>query len=155
MADIIIKNAYVLTMDPETGDIENGVVVIEEGMIKEVGTSTDSTADKVIDAGGCVVMPGLINTHCHAGMTLFRGYADDMPLKEWLESRIWPAEAKLTDDDIHIGSLLACLEMIRSGTTAFADMYLHMDMVAQAVERVRYEGGTLIRHAGLRQQGEG
>ncbi len=134
MADIIIKNAYVLTMDPETGDIGNGVVVIEDGMIKEVGRSTDSTADKVIDAGGCVVMPGLINTHCHAGMTLFRGYADDMPLKEWLEDRIWPAEAKLTDDDIHIGSLLACLEMIRSGTTAFADMYLRMDMVAQAVE---------------------
>jgi 5-methylthioadenosine/S-adenosylhomocysteine deaminase len=134
MADIIIKNAYVLTMDPDTEDIEGGVVVIKDGMITEVGTSTDSTADKVIDAGGCVVMPGLVNTHCHAGMTLFRGYADDMPLKEWLENRIWPAEAKLTDDDIYNGSLLACLEMIRSGTTAFADMYIHMDRVAQAVE---------------------
>ena len=134
MADIIIKNAYVLTMDPDTEDIEGGVVVIKDGMITEVGTSTDSTADKVIDAGGCVVMPGLVNTHCHAGMTLFRGYADDMPLKEWLENRIWPAEAKLTDDDIYNGSLLACLEMIKSGTTAFADMYIHMDRVAQAVE---------------------
>ncbi|MDP2217721.1 MAG: amidohydrolase family protein [Methanolobus sp.] len=134
MADIIIKNAYVLTMDPDIGDIEGGVIVIKDGMIKEVGRSTESTADKVIDAGGCVVMPGLVNTHCHAGMTLFRGYADDMPLKEWLENRIWPAEAKLTDDDIYNGSLLACLEMIRSGTTAFADMYIHMDRVAQAVE---------------------
>lgn len=134
MADIIIKNAYVLTMDPDLGDIENGVVVIENGLIKEVGRSTGSTADKVIDAGGCVVMPGLINTHCHAGMTLFRGYADDMHLKEWLEDRIWPAEAKLTEDDIYIGSLLACLEMIRSGTTSFADMYIHMDRVAQAVK---------------------
>ncbi|AFV23212.1 N-ethylammeline chlorohydrolase [Methanolobus psychrophilus R15] len=134
MADIIIKNAYVLTMDPDMRDIESGVVVIGDGMIKEVGRSTESTAEKVIDAGGCVVMPGLVNTHCHAGMTLFRGYADDMPLKEWLENRIWPAEAKLADDDIYNGSLLACLEMIKSGTTAFADMYIHMDRVAQAVE---------------------
>ncbi|MDW7732474.1 MAG: amidohydrolase family protein [Methanolobus sp.] len=134
MADIIIENAYILTMDPDKGDIENGVVVIEDGIIKEVGSSTKSAAEKVIDAKGGVVMPGLINTHCHAGMTLFRGYADDMPLQDWLENHIWPAEAKVTDEDIYVGTLVACLEMIRSGTTAFADMYIHMDRVAQAVE---------------------
>jgi len=134
MADIIIKNAYILTMDPDKEDIENGVVVIENGKIKELGNSTQSKADKVIDAEGNVVMPGLVNTHCHAGMTLFRGYADDMPLQDWLENHIWPAEAKVSDEDIYIGTQLACLEMIKSGTTAFADMYIHMDKVAQAVE---------------------
>ncbi len=134
MADIIIKNAYILTMDPEVGDIENGFVLVENGIIKDVGTSTNSNAEKVIDAKGSVLMPGLINTHCHAGMTLFRGYADDMHLKEWLEDNIWPAESKLTDMDIYAGTKLACLEMIRSGTTSFADMYMHMNKVAQAVE---------------------
>ncbi|MBN2111186.1 MAG: amidohydrolase family protein, partial [Methanosarcinaceae archaeon] len=134
MADIIIENAYILTMDPDKGYIENGVVVMEDGIITEVGSSTDSTAEKRIDAGGNVVMPGLINTHSHAAMTLFRGYADDMHLKEWLEDRIWPAEAKVTDEDVYAGTQLACLEMIRSGTTAFADMYIRMDRVAEAVE---------------------
>lgn len=134
MADIIIKNAYILTMDPELGDIENGVLVIEDGMIKEVGTSTGCTAEKIIDAKGLVLMPGLVNTHCHAGMTIFRGYADDVQLRDWLENHIWPAEAKLTDDDIYAGTRLACLEMIRSGTIAFADMYIHENKVAQAVD---------------------
>ena len=134
MADIIIKNGYILTMDTDTGDIENGVVVIENGRITEVGTSTDATAEKVIDAQGSVVMPGLVNTHCHAGMTLFRGYADDLQLNDWLENHIWPAEAQLTGDDLYTGTMLACLEMIRSGTTAFADMYIHMDKVARAVQ---------------------
>jgi 5-methylthioadenosine/S-adenosylhomocysteine deaminase len=79
-------------------------------------------------------MPGLINTHCHAGMTIFRGYADDMLLEDWLENHIWPAEAQLTDEDIYAGTRLACLEMIRSGTIAFADMYIHENRVAQAVD---------------------
>ena len=134
MADIIIKNAYILTMDPDIGDIENGIVVIENGIITETGTSTDAVADKIIDAHGSVVMPGLVNTHCHAGMTLFRGYADDLQLSDWLENHIWPAEAQLTGDDLYTGTMLACLEMIRTGTTAFADMYIHEDRVAQAVE---------------------
>ena len=79
-------------------------------------------------------MPGLVNTHTHAGMTLFRGYADDLTLSDWLENHIWPAEAQLTDNDLYIGTKLACLEMIRSGTTAFVDMYIHVDRVARAVE---------------------
>jgi 5-methylthioadenosine/S-adenosylhomocysteine deaminase len=134
MADIIIKNGYVLTMD-QAGDIKRGVVVIEDGVITQVADHTNETADTIIDAEGSVVMPGLINTHTHAGMTLFRGYADDLPLAEWLEEHIWPAEAVLTDKDLHKGTLLACLEMIKSGTTAFADMYIHMDEVARAVEK--------------------
>ena len=73
MADIIIKNAYVLTMDPDTGDLKNGTVVIEDGKITEIGEKTKESADTVIDAKGSVVMPGLVNTHTHAAMTLFSG----------------------------------------------------------------------------------
>ena len=134
MADIIIKNAYVLTMDPDAGDLKNGTVVIEDGKITEIGEKTKESADTVIDAKGSVVMPGLANTHTHAAMTLFRGYADDLQLAEWLEKHIWPAEAQLKAEDVYKGSLLACLEMIRSGTTSFADMYFFMDETAKAVE---------------------
>ncbi|MCD4703286.1 MAG: amidohydrolase family protein [Methanosarcinaceae archaeon] len=137
MADIIIENGYVLTMDSDVGDISKGVVVVEDGVITQVAGSTEQTADIVIDARGSVVMPGLINTHSHAAMSLFRGFADDLPLGEWLEDNIWPAEARLTDDDIYTGTQLACLEMIQSGTTTFADMYLHMGHVARAVEDSR------------------
>jgi len=134
MADIIIKNAYVLTMDPEMGDLKNGAVVIEDGKITEIAEKTKENAETVIDARHSVVMPGLVNTHTHAAMTLFRGYADDLQLTDWLEGHIWPAEAKLTAEDIYKGSLLACLEMIRSGITTFADMYFFMDETAKAVE---------------------
>jgi 5-methylthioadenosine/S-adenosylhomocysteine deaminase len=131
MADILIKNGYVITMDGPP--IENGYVLVEDSKITYVGKE-EKPAHKVIDATNCVVMPGLVNTHTHIGMTLFRGYADDLPLKQWLEDHIWPAEAKLTDEDLYIGTMLGCLEMIRSGTTAFADMYIHVDSVARAVE---------------------
>jgi 5-methylthioadenosine/S-adenosylhomocysteine deaminase len=134
MADIIIKNGYVLTMDPELGDLKNGVVVIDDGSIVEVAESTEATADTVIDARGGVVMPGFVNTHTHAGMTLFRGYADDLPLASWLQDHIWPAEAELTASDVVAGTNLACLEMIKSGTVAFADMYFFMEEVGKVVE---------------------
>lgn len=134
MADVIIKNAYVLTMDPDAGDLKNGTVVIEDGKITEIGEKTKESAETVIDAKGSVVMPGLVNTHTHAAMTLFRGYADDLQLAEWLEKHIWPAEAQLKAEDVYKGSLLACVEMIRSGTTSFADMYFYMDETAKAVQ---------------------
>jgi len=121
-------------MDPDAGDLKNGTVVIEGGKITEIGEKTKEHAETVIDAKGSVVMPGLVNTHTHAAMTLFRGYADDLQLAEWLEKHIWPAEAQLRAEDVYRGSLLACLEMIRSGTTSFADMYFFMDETAKAVE---------------------
>jgi len=121
-------------MDPDAGDLKNGTVVIEDGKITEIGEKTKEHAETVIDAKGSVVMPGLVNTHTHAAMTLFRGYADDLQLAEWLEKHIWPAEAQLRAEDVYRGSLLACLEMIRSGTTSFADMYFFMDETAKAVE---------------------
>jgi 5-methylthioadenosine/S-adenosylhomocysteine deaminase len=131
MADIIIKNGYILTMD--SYELTQGVVVIENGTITEVSESTEQDADQIIDAKGSVVMPGFVNTHIHTGMTLLRGYADDFPLDEWLKNYIWPAEEHLTDEDAYIGTKLACLEMIKSGTTSFADMYINIDKVAQAV----------------------
>ncbi|MCL1829776.1 MAG: amidohydrolase family protein, partial [Oscillospiraceae bacterium] len=117
--------------------------------IQKIGAETDndfahfdnpSSADKIIDAGGSIVMPGLCNTHTHIGMTLLRGYADDMALKNWLEEKIWPAEANLTAEDVYYGSLLGCLEMIRTGTTAFCDMYFFMDETAKAVEKAGIRG---------------
>lgn len=113
--------------------ISNGCVLIEDNKIAYVGKE-DQPAEQVIDARGCIVMPGLINAHTHGAMTLFRGYCDDTSLKQWLEDNMWPIEAQLTDNDIYTGTMLACLEMIRSGTTAFADMYFHMDKAAEAVD---------------------
>jgi 5-methylthioadenosine/S-adenosylhomocysteine deaminase len=88
----------------------------------------------VIDAAGMALVPGLVNAHTHAAMTLFRGYADDLPLMEWLERHIWPVEKRMSDDDVYWGTRLACVEMIRTGTTSFWDMYWHAHAAAQAVE---------------------
>ncbi|MBF0096515.1 MAG: amidohydrolase [Magnetococcales bacterium] len=86
------------------------------------------------DGQGMLLLPGLVNGHTHAAMTLFRGFGDDMPLMTWLQTRIWPAEAKLSEEDVYWGTRLACLEMIRSGTLCFTDMYWHFPAVARAVE---------------------
>lgn len=135
VADIIIKNGHILTMEAgKEHEFKNGVVVIDNGIITEVGEKTQEVADITVDAHGGIVMPGLVNTHTHAAMTLFRGYADDLPLSQWLQNHIWPAEAKLTKRDVYNGALLACLEMIKSGTTCFNDMYFHMDETAKVVK---------------------
>lgn len=85
-----------------------------------------------IDAYGCIVMPGCFNAHTHAAMTLMRGYAEGLPLREWLE-KIWELEARLDDEAVYWGTMLACVEMLKSGVTAFSDMYIHMHAVAEAV----------------------
>lgn len=85
-----------------------------------------------IDAYGCIVMPGCFNVHTHAAMTLMRGYAEGLPLREWLE-KIWELEARLDDEAVYWGTMLACVEMLKSGVTAFSDMYIHMHAVAEAV----------------------
>ena len=91
-------------------------------------------ADEVIDAAGLALVPGLVNGHTHAAMTLFRGFADDLPLMEWLTDHIWPVEKRMSDDDVYWGARLACVEMIRTGTTCFWDMYWHAEATARAVE---------------------
>lgn len=104
----------------------------EEGEILAVGET--ERGDERLSADGCLVIPGLVNAHGHAAMTLLRGYADDKPLGTWLQEDIWPAEGELTAEDVRAGTELGIVEMIKSGTTAFADMYFEMREVAAAVE---------------------
>ena len=105
------------------------------GNIEALGPDVESQAgDEVIDAGGLALIPGLVNAHTHAAMTLFRGYADDLPLMEWLEQHIWPAEQRLDAEDVYWGTRLACLEMARAGTIRFWDMYWKQAATARAVK---------------------
>jgi 5-methylthioadenosine/S-adenosylhomocysteine deaminase len=108
-------------------------IVMEDGTISAITDRYTGEADRVIDGRGKAALPTLINGHTHAAMTLFRGFADDLPLKQWLQQKIWPIEAKLTYDDIYWGSKLACLEMIKNGITVFNDMYWFWEATAQAV----------------------
>ncbi|PSQ55045.1 S-adenosylhomocysteine deaminase [Halobacteriales archaeon SW_8_68_21] len=125
------------------GRVERADVAVDrdEGTIRAVGPPDEvddavgGTADETLNASDSLVIPGLVNAHAHVAMTLLRGYADDKPLDPWLREDIWPAEAKLTPDDVEAGAELGAVEMIRSGTTAFADMYFGMDRVADAVDR--------------------
>jgi 5-methylthioadenosine/S-adenosylhomocysteine deaminase len=106
----------------------------EEGVIVEIGPGADARpADERLDAAGALLVPGLINGHTHAAMTLFRGYGDDLPLMQWLEEKIWPIERKLEAEDVYWGTRLACLEMVRTGTVRFWDMYWHPEAAARAV----------------------
>jgi 5-methylthioadenosine/S-adenosylhomocysteine deaminase len=107
---------------------------VEDGLITDLGPSAKPrVGDEVVDAEGLLLCPPMVNAHTHAAMTLFRGFGDDMPLMEWLRTKIWPAEAKLHSDDVYWGTRLACLEMIRSGTSRFFDMYWHGAQAARAV----------------------
>ncbi len=136
-ADLLIINGTVITMEGEDSVIENGAVAVKGENIAAVGKESDLAqykVSKIIDAKGGIIMPGLINSHTHAAMTIFRGLADDLPLMTWLNDHIFPAEAGLNPEKVHDGALLACAEMILSGTTCFCDMYLFEDHVAQAAK---------------------
>ena len=132
--DLVIQNGTILTMDPENRVIENGALCVSGDTISQLGDQTPEShgALKTIDAKGGLILPGLINGHTHAAMSLFKGLADDLPLMEWLNHYIFPVEKNMDADFIHTGTLLACAEMILSGTTCFCDMYLFEDQVAQA-----------------------
>lgn len=109
--------------------------------------------DRVIDAAGLHAFPSLKNGHTHAAMTLFRGWGDDLPLMEWLETHVWPAEQHMVPEDVYHGTRLALLEMIRSGTTYFNDMYWHADRVAQAVSEMGLKahlGSVFVDHGSER-----
>jgi 5-methylthioadenosine/S-adenosylhomocysteine deaminase len=106
----------------------------EDGVIAELGPEVaPGPGDELIDATGMLLCPPMVNAHTHAAMTLFRGFGDDMPLMEWLRTKIWPAEAKLEPQDVYWGTRLACIEMIRAGTARFLDMYWHGAEAARAV----------------------
>ena len=111
---------------------ENQNISLDGKYIKDFPESPkDEDYTEVIDGKGMLAMPGLVNTHTHVAMTLFRSYADDMELMDWLQNKIWPAEDHLDDDIVYWGSMLAFAEMIRGGTTAFCDMYMFMDSCAR------------------------
>ena len=139
-ADIVIRGGTVVTMDGERRVIENGAVAVRADRIVAVGSSSEIAAKyravRVVNAAGKIVLPGLINTHTHAPMSLFRGVADDLVLQEWLQKYIFPAEAKNVDETfVRWGTRLACLEMIRGGITTYVDMYYFEDAIADETAR--------------------
>ena len=131
---ILIKNATLLDMVGEEPDISKRDILIDENIISKIDEKIDEIADKTIDAKNMIVMPGLVNTHTHLAMSIFRGYKDDIKLVDWLENAIFPVEEKLKQDDIYWNSYLSCIEMIKSGTTTFNDMYFRMDKTIEAAE---------------------
>jgi 5-methylthioadenosine/S-adenosylhomocysteine deaminase len=138
--DLIIAGDYVVTMDPDGNVIRDGAVAVDDGLIIAIGTAAEInaqfTANGILDGDNRIVMPGLINGHSHAAMTLLRGVADDLALMDWLTNYIFPAEVEFVDAEfVRIGTELACWEMIRGGTTTFVDMYYYPDIIAQVVEQ--------------------
>jgi 5-methylthioadenosine/S-adenosylhomocysteine deaminase len=134
---ILLQADYILAWDNGPDIISQGEIIIEDSLITYIGPRLERKEkdfEEIIKGRDNLIMPGFINTHTHAAMTLFRSYADDMSLMDWLNNRIWPAEAKLKKEDIYWGTLLAIAEMVRGGTTCFADMYFHMDEAARACQ---------------------
>ncbi len=137
--DLIVKGAHIVTMDAEGSVIADGAIVIDEGIILDIGSSADIeakySAAATLEGDKRIVMPGLVNGHSHAAMTLLRGVADDLALMDWLQNYIFPAEVEFVDPEfVRIGTELACWEMIRGGTTTFVDMYYYPDTIAEVVE---------------------
>ncbi len=128
MSSLVVTDAR--TLDGEPVGLRCG----EDGTIAALGPEVVAEpGEATLDAAGAILVPPLVNGHTHAAMTLFRGSGGDLPLMPWLEERIWPVEAKLEPEDVYWGTRLACLEMIRSGTTRFWDMYWHPEATARAV----------------------
>ena len=137
--DLIVEGDHVVTMDETMTVIENGAVAIDDGVILAVGAASEInaayTSAEVLAGENRIVMPGLVNGHSHAAMTLLRGVADDLALMDWLNNYIFPAEVQFVDAEfVRIGTELACWEMIRGGTTTFVDMYYYPDTIAEIVD---------------------
>lgn len=148
MASLRVHNATLITMAGGFEPASPGELVATDGTIDYVGpqrTDHPGTHDTEIDAGGGVLLPGLVNGHTHLAMTLLRGYADDMPLHEWLTTKIWPIEAGLEEEDVYWGAMLGILEMLRAGITCFNDMYHFCD----AGTRAAIDGGMRALPAGV------
>lgn len=132
MSSILIKNAYIVSM---VSPISKADLLIEDNRISEIGI-IDREADKVIDATGKVIMPGFINAHAHSAMSLFKGYSDDLELMDWLQ-KVWKIEDIMTKEDVYYASLIAIVEMVKSGTTTFADHYFFEDETAKALTKIK------------------
>lgn len=133
MSLLIRDCSWIVTQNASRNVLKNSSVYVEDGRIADIGKQAARDADRVLNGEGMILLPGLINTHTHAPMVIFRGYADDMPLQEWLSEKIWKLEPNMTRETCYWGAMLSCLEMIASGTTAFNDMYFFVEDVARAV----------------------
>lgn len=139
--ELVIQGGTAVTMVPGQKPIPNARVLINKGLINEIGPSSEipipqGLSVETIDAQDAIIMPGLVNAHAHTAMTLFRGFADDLPLNQWLFDKIFPAEANfLSPETVYWGALLGCAEMIASGTTCFADGYFFQDQTVRAVHK--------------------
>ncbi|HVN75005.1 MAG TPA: amidohydrolase [Thermoanaerobaculaceae bacterium] len=136
--DLIVKGGTVLPMTPGAAPIPDGAVAVRSGAIVAVGSASHvgagHRAGEVLDAGDGLILPGFVNTHTHLAMTLIRGVAEDLPLKEWLESHIWPTErALMTADTVALGTRLAAAESLQAGVTCVCDMYFHSQRVIEEV----------------------
>jgi len=134
MSELLVSGGQVLRPDMR---VERRDVLVDQssGDIVAVDEPGALAGEDELDAGGGLVIPGLVNAHTHVAMTLLRGYADDKPLDAWLQEDIWPVEAELTADDVRVGAQLGLVEMIKSGTTHLSDMYFHVEEIADAVEQ--------------------
>jgi len=137
--DLIVEGEYIVTMDENQTVVKSGAVAIKDGLIVALASAADVNAQysaaEHVAGNNRIIMPGLINGHSHAAMTLLRGVADDLALMDWLNNYIFPAEVQFVDADfVRIGTELACWEMIRGGTTMFVDMYYFPDVIADVVE---------------------
>lgn len=139
----LLKNFEIVTSS-NSPPIEHGSLMVRGGVIDEIyKTSSPDVEDKIdekIDGRGRLLLPGFVNSHTHLGMTIFRGYAEDLNLQDWLENWIWPAEENLTAEEVYWGASLAAVESIRAGVTTVADMYFHMDQTARAIEEAGIRG---------------
>src|SRR5262249_15409765 len=134
-ADVLIDARWIIPIRPSAQVLEHCAVVVEHGRIIDLLPQTEAhtkyIARQTIALGSHVLLPGLVNLHTHAAMALMRGLADDLPLMEWLNQHIWPAEAKhVTPEFVYDGTLLACAEMLKGGITCFNDMYFYPEETA-------------------------
>jgi 5-methylthioadenosine/S-adenosylhomocysteine deaminase len=149
----LISNATVLLPDGTTK--QTNIAVTGDSIVKIGAVPADWKADMIIDAHDKFAVPGFVNAHTHASMNLLRSYADDMKLMDWLQKEIWPVEAKMQDEDIYWGAMLAAVEMLRGGTTTFADMYgPNMEKVAEVVEQSGMRGVLCRGIIGVAPNGE-
>ena len=137
---ILIKNANVLDMVGDSPNIKKEDILIKDNIIDKIDQSIDEEADEIIDAKNNLLMPGLVNTHTHIPMALFRGYKDEKKLEDWLFNAIFPVEGKLSDEDVYYNSYLSCIELIKSGTTTINDMYFKTQNVIKAIEETGLRG---------------
>ena len=143
---ILIENIVLVTQNKKREIIKNGAILIEGDIIKEIRLSKGiekkygKQAEKIIDGRGRVALPGLINAHTHLAMSLLRGYADDLSLEDWWQNYIYPVESKFGREEVYWGSLLALMEMVKSGTTCFTDFYYYEDEVGKAAQKVGMRG---------------